>query len=278
MKIKKLKPYQVVLYVLALVVLLIQVYPLFWVFLSSFKTSETFRQSSLGFPIPATFNNYLKAFDTGYMPRYFLNSVIITVSAVALIVVVSGMASFAIEKMRFGLNKKVLSFFLFGIMVPVQITLIPLFIMLNRLGLTSSYLGLILVNVGFNLPIAIYLFTSFLVFLPNEVLESAIIDGCSVVRLFIHIVMPMSINIITTLVVFYGVQIWNEFIFAFTLTARRDLYTIPVGLQDYVGRYGNVNWVGSFAAIIITTLPTLIVYFVFNKSMVTGLTAGAVKG
>lgn len=180
--------------------------------------------------------------------------------------------------MRFGLNKKVLSFFLFGIMVPVQITLIPLFIMLNRLGLTSSYLGLILVNVGFNLPIAIYLFTSFLVFLPNEVLESAIIDGCSVVRLFIHIVMPMSINIITTLVVFYGVQIWNEFIFAFTLTARRDLYTIPVGLQDYVGRYGNVNWVGSFAAIIITTLPTLIVYFVFNKSMVTGLTAGAVKG
>lgn len=266
------------LYLLATVILVIQIYPLVWVLLSSLKTPQAFRVSTLGLPIPLTLENYGAAFASGRMPRYFLNSVIVTCASVLMIILISGMASFAIAKLSFGLNRKVLSFFLFGIMVPVQITLIPLFILLNKAGLTSSYVGLILVNVGFNLPISIYLFVSFLTFLPGEVLESAVIDGASLPRLFVSIVMPMSVNIVTTLVVLYGVQIWNEFIFAFTLTSRREYYTVPVGLRDFFGRYGSVNWTGCFAAIIVTAAPTLIVYFLFNKTMIAGLTAGAVKG
>jgi raffinose/stachyose/melibiose transport system permease protein len=274
----KLQPKRIALYLIAALVLLLQVYPLFWVFISSFKSAEAFRQSSLSLPSSLYLDNYRMAFSSGYMPWYFLNSAVVTSFSVALIVLISGMAAFAIQKIRFGLNRQVLSFFLFGILVPIQITLIPLFTMINRSGLSSTYLGLILSNVGFSLPIAIYLFTSFLEFLPNEVLESAVIDGCTLARMFLHIVMPMSVNVIVTLIVLYGVHTWNEFIFAFTFTNRRDMYTVPVGLRDFFGRYGTVNWTVCFAAIAATTTPTLIVYFLFNKTMIAGLTAGAVKG
>lgn len=269
---------QKVLYLVAIFILLVQIYPLFWVLMSSFKTAEEFRMSSLGLPSFFDVDNYRAAVASGYLPRYFLNSTIVTSFSVLLIVYISGMAAFAIQKMSFGFNKKMLSFFLFGILVPIQIALIPLFIMFNKSGLSSTYFSLIFANVGFSLPIAIFLFVSFLEFLPNEILESAVIDGCSVTRMFFRIVMPLSANVIITLVVLYGVHTWNEFIFAFTFTSRRDMYTVTVGLRDFFGRYGNVNWTVCFAAIVTTTFPTLLIYFIFNRSMIAGMTAGAVKG
>jgi len=215
--------------------------------------------------------------ERSHIGTYFRNSVTITVTSVALIVLLSAMAGFVLEKMSFKINKKIYLFFVAGIMVPIQVTLIPMFMMYSKLKLLNTYIGIILPQVGFALPVAIMLFTGFYKFLPDEIMEAGIIDGCSTLQIFGRIVMPMSVNTIVTIVIMNAVSCWNEFIFSFTFLSKKDMLTVTLGLRDFVGKFGFVDWNASFAAITLTTLPTLIVYFMFSKQVIKGMTAGAVK-
>ena len=144
--------------------------------------------------------------------------------------------------------------------------------------LTNTYLGVIIPQTAFGLPLSIYLCVNFFRFLPNDILEAAIIDGCSPWRIFLRIVIPMSRNIILTLALLRTVFCWNDFIFSYTFLSSKRLQTITLGIQDFVGAYGYTDWGRTFATVSLTVVPILIVYFFLGKYMVSGLAEGSVKG
>ena len=170
-----------------------------------------------------------------------------------------------------------MSFFLLGMMIPVFACLIPMFQVYNFLGLRNTYLALIIPQIGFSLPICIYLYTGFMSFLPNALMEAAVIDGAGTGMVFWKIIIPMSKNTTITILTFNFVSIWNEFTYANTFISSSAMKTLPVGLNDFVGQYGRVEWGSTFAAITLAILPTLLIYFILNKHVMIGMTAGAVK-
>ena len=247
----------------AALLIILQVYPIFYVIISSMKTTDDFRSlPSYALPSALNFENYIKVFTTSPMLNYFKNSIIITVGVLIPLLLISFMAGFALSKIQFRGNKKILSYFLLGLMLPFQVALIPLFTIFS----------------AFSLSYSIQLFYSFSKFLPDEIIEAAIIDGCSPMRTFFKIVFPMSTNSLLTVATMQGVFTWNDFINAYTFTRSTNMKTVTLGLDDFVGFMGTTDWGATFAAITVTVLPTFLFYFFTNKYMLSGLTAGAVKG
>lgn len=266
------------LYILMTAILGIWIYPIFWIFMTSLKTVDEMRTKST-FSLPSSFciDNYIRAIETSHLGLYFKNSLIVLLITIAALVLFSSTAAFALEKMRFTANKWLLSFFLLGITIPIHVTLIPLFQIYRNAHLLNTYWALILPQIGFNLPLSIYLFITFYKFIPDTIMEAAAIDGASIWRIFTNIVLPMSKNCIITVMTMNTIFIWNEFIFANTFISAAELRTIPIGLFDYIGSKGMVDWGATFSAISIFLLPVLIVYFLLNKGIISGMTAGAIK-
>lgn len=269
---------KVLLYVLMTAILAVQIYPIFWIFMTSLKTTDEV-QSKSTFALPATWNiqNYIRAVETSNLGLYFKNSILVLLITIAALVLFSSTAAFALEKMRFRINQGILSFFLLGITIPIHVTLIPLFQIYRDTHLLNTYWALIIPQIGFNLPLSIYLFITFYKFVPDTIMEAAAIDGASVWRIFSHIILPMSKNCMITVVTMNTIFIWNEFVFANTFISDSELKTIPIGLFDYIGAKGMVDWGATFSAISIFLLPVLIVYFLLNKGIIAGMTMGAVK-
>ena len=274
----KVKIIKIIQYVIALALVVIQAFPLIWIFVTSFKNIDEFRSSN-PFSLPKTFSltNYMKIFDKGDILVYFKNSVLITGISVIFIVLLSSTAAFAISKFQFKICKIASGYFMLGIMIPIQVALVPLFQIYTKMHLTNSYLSLILPQIGFALPIAIFLFTAFYEFIPKEMYEASIVDGCEIRQLFTRIVIPMARNTIVTVTTINAINIWNEFMLANTFVSDTQMKTLPLGLYDYIGEYGYIDWGQTFAAIAISVLPTLFVYSFLNKKIISGMAAGAVK-
>lgn len=260
------------------IVLVVLSYPIFWIFMTSFKTSDEIKtRSTFALPESLNIDNYIRAIQTSDLGLYLKNSLIVLIVTIVCLVLFSSTAAFAIEKMKFGINKAVLSFFLVGITIPIHVTLIPLFQIYRATGLLNTYWALIVPQIGFNLPLSIYLFVSFYKFIPDAIMEAAAIDGASVWKIFFSIVLPMSKNSIITVVTMNTIFVWNEFVFANTFISRSELKTIPIGLFDYIGAKGMVDWGATFSAISIFLIPVLILYFILNKGIIAGMTSGAIK-
>jgi len=267
-----------ILLLLVMSLAIMTVYPALYSLISGFKTVEEFQKfPAYSFPKNPSFENYINVLRNPSFYIYFRNSIIITFFVVFFVLVFSSTAAFAIEKMYFRGKRSLLVYFLLGLMIPMQVCLVPLYMIFTRLGWTDSYIGVIIPQVAFGLPLSIYLFSNFFRYLPNDVIEASIIDGCSAIQLFWHIVLPMSRNIIITLSILRCVFSWNEFMFAYTFTKSKDLQTITVGLRDFIGAFGYTDWGMTFATITLTILPALVLYFFLGKYMVAGLSDGAVK-
>ena len=274
----KFKVKKIGLYFIACMVLFIEVYPILWTFLTSFKTEEEIRWgSSISLPASLNFDNYIKVLAESQLPIYFKNSVIVTFVTILLLIILSSTSGFALQKLRFKGQGLILGFFMAGITIPIHVTLIPLFQIYRQTGILNTHLSLILPQVGFNLPMSIYLFVAFYRFIPDELLEAAVIDGASIIKSFFQIILPMSKNTVATIVTMNAVFTWNEFIFANTFISENTLKTVPVGLNDFVGESGVADWGTTFAAISLVLLPVLIICFLFSKQLTAGMAAGAVK-
>ncbi|MDD2958934.1 MAG: carbohydrate ABC transporter permease [Lachnospiraceae bacterium] len=276
---KKNRVCRTVFGVLVALVLFIQLYPIFYIIISSFKSSVDFANNP-PYTLPTEFfiGNYVTAFTQSHLLRYFLNSIVIAVFTLLLLVILGAPASYAIAKIHFKFDKAILAFFLMGIMIPTFVTLLPMFRMYNILGLRNTYASLIIPQVGFGLPMCIYLYTGFLEYIPNSLIESAQLDGASQFRTFLSIVFPLMKNTTMTVLTLNFINVWNEFTFANTFLTSNEMKTIPLGLMDFNGLFGLKDWGAIFAAITITMLPTLIIYFILNKQVIAGMAAGAVKG
>lgn len=223
------------------------------------------------------FENYSFAWTAGRLGVATLNSALVCGVTLILCLLVGSMAAFAIGRMRWKLSGVVMTYFLTGMMIPVHCILIPVFTRFSKMHLTNSQIGLILPYLTLSLPITIFIMTGFFQSLPNELFESACIDGCSIYRSFTHIALPLSKTglFVTGLMTF--VANWNELLLAMVFISDDSKKTLPVSLSKFVGPY-NTNYSQMFAAIVIAIIPTIIVYCMFSNQIVEGLTAGAVKG
>lgn len=274
----KKKIVKIVFAVFIILFLIIQIYPVIWLFIASVKPSVELASAPFALPKLVTFENFVKVLSDGKIGTYMWNSLKVTGISLLLIVVLSATAGYALSKFKVKGTKKIYSFFTFGIMVPVQITLIPLFIFYSDMGILNTSFSLILPQVGFALPLSVMMFVNFYDFVPNELIEASIVDGCSPYRTFLQIVFPLARNTVITIASMYSILIWNDFIFANTFISDTEAKTVALGLKDYVGAFGNVDWGSTFAAIAISILPPLVIYFALNKWVMAGMTMGATKG
>jgi raffinose/stachyose/melibiose transport system permease protein len=263
------------LYALALVLLAFTGYPFLYMVATSFKTQEQFFMDPFSLFGSIQFSNYALAFQKG-LAGYVFNSIIVTVVAVALTVLISALASYPLSRLKFRLNKTLFLLFVSGMMLPIHSTLIPIFILTKNMGLIDSVPALFGPYVAFSLPISIFILTQFMSELPREVEEAAEIDGCSHRRIFWNIILPMLVPALATIVIYNFIHIWTEFIFALVLLSSPEHMTLPLGMQKFYGEL-TVNVPALMAALTLASLPILLVYFLAQEKIVTGLAGGAIK-
>lgn len=266
-------------YAIIAVVILTQIYPILWVVASSLKTpNELASAPPYALPGSLYFGNYVRAFGQSDILGYLGNSTFVAVLTIGITILLGAPAAFAIEKLRFPWGQRVLSYFLLGIMVPIFIALLPMYQVFNLIGLQNTYWALIVPQVAFNLPLCIFLYTGFMRYIPDSLLEAATIDGASTLQTFLRVVFPLSANTTITIITFNFIFVWNEFVFANTFISDPAMKTLPVGLNDFVGLYGKTDFGATYAAIVISIVPTLVLYFLLNKRVIDGMAAGAVRG
>lgn len=264
-------------YIILIAFAVMCLFPLIWLFFSSFKTNEELYANPWGLPAVFSLENYKRAIIEGNIFQYFGNSVIIAVVTVVVAVILSCMVSYAIVRMQWKLSKVTLNIFLLGMMIPVYATIIPLFSMFNKVGLLNTHLAVILPHIGVAFPLAIFIMTGFMGALPRELEEAAVMDGCNIYRLFFKIVMPISRSSIVTVAVVTFIGVWNDLLLPQIFLTDAEKMTLPVGLTEFQGQYAT-DYVVEIAAVIITIIPSIVVYIWLHKHIMEGMVAGAVKG
>lgn len=260
------------------------VYPMAWVAYSSFKDDEAIFREAFALPPfdDLRTDNYARAWNEAKFGDYFINSVVVTLSSVTLIVLLGAMAAYAMARFYHPLGKGVFWLFLAGLMIPVQLSIVPLFFELKALGLLNSRFGLILVYTANGLPFAIFILAGFFKSLPRSLYEAAVVDGCSEASAFWRVMLPLARPGLVTVAIFQFIGVWKEYFFAFMFTsgdAGASVRTLPLGLANlsitsqYRSDYGML-----FAGLVIVTIPILIVFIALQKQLVKGVTAGALKG
>jgi len=261
------------------VLLVIVVYPLIWMLLSSFKQQDEFLTEPFwSLPRSWSLDNYVSAFVDGGLGRYMLNSAIAVVPSLALVIVLGVAAGFALEVMVWKGRGAVLLTFLAGVMVPAQMLLLPLFTIYFRLHLTGTLWPLIITYTAIGLPLTVFLMATYLRAIPREIFEAATIDGAGPFRLFAFIGVPLVRNAIFTVGLVQFFFFWNDLLISLTFTNSDRLRTIQVGLLNFTGQYGAVDYGPTFAGIAVNVVGTLLIYLFLNQRVMKGLTAGSVKG
>lgn len=264
------------IYLIATIFLIISGYPLLFVFQSSFKSQMEYMSSIWSFPKSFFWGNYERILQPDFL-RYFGNSLVVTAITITLVIFIASLASFVFAKMKFRLNKCLFAMFIVGMMVPVHTTLIPVYVIINRLGLYNHLFGLIGPYISFCLPVSIFIFTGFFKDVPHELEEAARIDGCTHFMVYRKIMFPLSLPIIATVAIYNFIYVWNEFIYALILIDSAQYKTIPLGIREFSGAE-TVNIPRILTAIAFSTLPLMIFYFVAQERVINSLTSGAVKG
>ncbi|PZD95711.1 carbohydrate ABC transporter permease [Paenibacillus sambharensis] len=269
---------KILLHVFLILVAVTQIYPLIWLAFFSLKdNSEIFSGDVLGLPKSFLWSNYTKALSDGNVMIYFFNSVLVTAVSIILVLILASMTGYAITRMNWKFSNAAMTLILLGMMVPIHAALLPLFMVLKNLGLLNNYWSLIIPYVAFGLPLAVFILGSFFKGIPREMEESAVIDGCGIYRTFFSIILPLVRPAIATVAIFTFLSCWNELMFAVTFINDTAYQTLTVGMMSMVGTY-ITQWGIIGAGLMITTIPTIIIYLLLNKQVQKSMIAGAVKG
>lgn len=252
------------------------IYPLLWMVISSIKTNKEFFTDPWGFAAVPQWIHYAQAWKSG-IANYFLNSVFVTVATVFFSIFVSAMAAYIVS--RFDFKTKNLAFYIVmgGLMVSPEVNLVALFKLLQSLHIYNTLWGLIVPYVAFRIPFTVFLMRSYFLSVPKEIEESAFIDGCSPFRVFASIVMPISKPIVASASLLAAMGAWNEFMFALIFIESDKNKTIPIGLLNLRGQF-STNYPRLVAALLMSAVVMIVVFLIFQKSFVRGLTQGGVKG
>ncbi len=255
---------------------LLTVVPLLWLLISSLKPHKQIIQNIFSLPTEWYFNNFLLAWELGNLGLYIVNSILYTLISSLITVYLALSIAYAFTKFPYRISGYINAFFMLGLLITVHAVLIPLFLLEVNLGIDNTYLGVILPYIAFGLPFLIYLATSYLKGLPDSIIESARLDGAGQIKIFHSIIIPLSMPIISTMLIFSMLGNWNEFIFVFVLTSDESLRSLPVGINAFAGGMAR-NYGLLFAALVIGIIPMLLFYVFFYNKIVEGVSAGALK-
>ena len=255
---------------------IVMLYPIFMMVLSGFKTTPEIFMSPFSLPKKFNIENFQVIWETSNVPRYFLNSIIVTVSSIALLLITGTMAAYAISRYKFRGALMVSLFFLSGLMLPLRLAIIPLFIQLKYLGLIDSLLGLIFIYTAMSLPATVFILTGFLRSLPKELEDSARMDGASELRIMLDIMVPLISPALVIAGIYSAVPIWNDFFFPLIFIQSPEWKTLAQGLTTFFGEY-SINYGVLYAGLSLASLPMIFIFIVQSRRFIAGMTAGALK-
>jgi len=264
-------------FILATFYVLVSVLPFIFMVINSFK--ERFEMLVKGvFELPDSLNlsNFTGVLTGGFW-NYFKNSVIVLAISLALLLMISACASYPLARFKFKLANPLYALIVACMSIPLHITLIPVFKMAQKTHMYDTIWALIGPYVAFGIPISVFILTSFMKSIPREIEESAEIDGCNKYMMFTRIMLPLSKAGLSTLAIYNGVNMWNEFSFAYTLTQSIENRTLPLAVWEFQGQY-SMNTPMIMAVLTLSVLPMIIMFIFFQDKLVKGMTAGAIKG
>lgn len=274
MNLRKLSAGKPITYFSLAVYAFLSIYPLFWMLFYSLKTKEEiFVTNPFGIPWEFRFDNYERAINQFNIMAYFMNSVIVTVSSIAIELIIALMFSYAVTRLDWKLSRPMKTFIVLSMFIPMQVTMIPLVMLLKDLKLLNSLFSLILpYSAGLAFPVLI--FSSFFSSIPEEIEESALMEGSSVYTTFLSIMVPLVKPAIATAVIFKFLSVWNEFSLALIIISNKALRTLPLGLVFFSGEQ-STDWGAKGAALVIASIPTVIIYLIFRRKVESALTVGS---
>ena len=267
-----------VIYIILILWALISIFPVYWMLTFSLKTNaEIFGENGACRPRECVWENYKRAFNTGNMPRYFINSLIVAISTIVITLAASVMATYAITRLKWKGRKRMNSFFMLGLTIPIHASIVPLYTTLAKLKLLDTLWALIIPYSAFSLAMGILVCPGFMGDIPYDLDEAAMLDGCGTWGIFFRVIVPLMRPAVATVGIYTFLQCWNELMFANVFINSDKWRTLPVGVQSLSGQY-TTDWGPIGAALSIATIPTLIFYIFMSKKIQDSFVAGAVKG
>lgn len=257
----------------ALVVLL----PLLWLVSASLKTEAQLVENIWGIPTRPVFSNYAEAWSRSQMSVYMRNSVFVAAAAILMTAVASATMSYALSRFRFKFNRLIYYIVIAGMMIPIHSAVIPLYIIALQWKMQNNLLALATIYAAFRIPISVFILEAFMLTIPKELEECAIIDGCGYATIFWKIIMPLSRDGIVTIMILAALACWNELLVAMLMLSRPYLKTIPTGILGFVSEFGT-DYARLYAGLVIAIVPNLLFYALMQERIVKGMTVGAVKG
>jgi raffinose/stachyose/melibiose transport system permease protein len=271
-------PAKIIIYLVMAVFTILAIYPILWLFIQSFKTTQEYLTTSkLALPSVWFTGNYPYAWQIGNFGILLLNSIFYTVVTVVSVVLLGFMASFAFAKIKCKATPYLHGMFIIGILLTLQSIMVPLFLMVNAVGLYNTRLGVLIPYIGLGLPMGVYLGTEFVRSIPEALIESARMEGAKYLKIFSSIIFPMTAPVAMTVGILTFTGTWNEFMLINILSSDDFIKSIPVGVNRFSGALAS-DYGKQFSALVIGMVPMLIFYLTFRKQITTGVAAGAVKG
>jgi len=252
--------------------------PLLWVLMSSFKTTSQVLSSPFSLPTSLTFENYISAWTTASIGTYFINTVIVVASALVIVMILGAMCAYVLARYKFKGSQFIYYAMLAGLTFPIFLAVVPLFLVLKNFSLLNTLPGLIITYVAFALPFTVFFLYAFFKTLPQEVAEAAAIDGCGPWRIFFQIMLPMARPGMASVAIFNFLGLWNQFLLPVALNAKQDNYVLSQGMASFASQAGySVNFGALFAAVVITVLPVLVTYIIFQRQLQGSVSPGLLK-
>lgn len=262
-------------YLLILFLAFFALIPIVYVVLASFKPgSELFRYPPTLFPENWTLENYRDVFHRADFLTYFKNSAIVSVLSTILTVIINTMAGYAFAKYRFRGNQFIFMFFICTLMLPLEVLMIPIFRMVQKLGMYNNFLGLIIPPAA--TPMGVFLVRQFFFSVPNELNEAARIDGASETATFVHIMLPIARPVMSVLAIFSFMWRWNDYLWPLLVIRDNKLFTLQLALANFNGEY-SVDWESLLAMSVVSMIPVLIVFLIFQKQFIKGMVTSGMK-
>jgi raffinose/stachyose/melibiose transport system permease protein len=266
-----------VFYIILIVMAVAWLMPFVIIVLTSVRSmGDLFDNGVFAWPREFLFSNFTRAWNVGGFSTYFRNSLLVIIMKVPLGIIIASLAAYPLAKMNFRFNNVIFIFFLFGIAIPVHVTLTPLLVMMKQLGIQGTLFALIPPYVVFGLPFQIFVMRGFFRTVPSELLEAARMDGSSELGIFLRILMPLSAPALATLFIIDALATWNELLIAIVLISASAWRTVPAGLLQFQGEFSS-NYTQLMAGVLISITPVVALYIFLQRYMVAGLTAGALK-
>ncbi|MFI2779397.1 carbohydrate ABC transporter permease [Streptomyces sp. ALB3] len=254
------------------------VMPLLWAVMSSFKTDDSILSKPLSLPDRLHFENWSRAWNQAHMSDYFLNTILVVGGSLVGTLLLGSMAAYVLARFDFPGNRFIYFLFIGGMSFPIILALVPLFFVMNNMGLLNSVHGLILVYIAYSLPFTVFFLTSFFRTLPTSIAEAAMLDGASHTRTFFQVMLPMAKPGLISVGIFNFLGQWNQYMLPTVLNTDPDGKVLSQGLVELATSQGyKGDWSGLFAGLVMAMLPVLAAYVVFQRQVVAGLTAGALK-